>query len=186
MDLKSLVDQLVNDPAAQDPHDRAIIQRLVAAFETLLESRGIEPTPFVLLRLHDVITQYRLARRIEAAVFAEGVVQNKQPNEDDTPKSETNAAKRRSTAKDTGLHPALDALTKAWDRVRKALQDLESACAVPKTGKIPSLADIATPLLEETDGIMEYAIEVEENRQRELERLTEENIRLKAQQENKP
>lgn len=183
MDLKSLINELINDPAAQDPQDKALIERLVAAFESVLEDRDIEPTPFVVLRLHDVITQYRLARRIEAAVFAEGIVNTPQPEPNSATKPDTNGTKRRPAVKDTGLHPGLDALTKAWDRVRKALHDLEAACAPDKGGRIPSLADVAAPLLERADGVIEQALEAENERQREVDTLRSRNRELIAKLE---
>jgi len=188
MDLRPLINRLVSDPAAKRAPDRATIDKLVAGFETLLESRSVAPSPFVVLRMHDVITQYRVARSIERAVFAEGVVRDHAPeggaqNGADTGAAE-NGRKRNAAAKQKAdavvLHPSIEPLAKAWDRMRKALHDLEAVCGPETNGHVPSLADLATPLLKRADGVLEEAVAAEEDRKREMRALLERNRELTA------
>ncbi len=188
MDLRPLINRLVCDPAAKRAPDRATIEKLVAGFETLLESRSVEASPFVVLRMHDVITQYRVARNIERAVFAEGVVADPPPKIDEQHPVvngvSSNGHKRSSAAKiDVGslvLHPGIESLAKAWDRMRKALNELEGVCGTEASSHVPSLADLATPILERADGVLEEAVAAENERRREMRALEERNRELTA------
>jgi len=188
MDLRPLINRLVCDPAAKRAPDRATIEKLVAGFETLLESRSVEPSPFVVLRMHDVITQYRVARSIERAVFSDGVV-GEEVTEDKSTNGEQNGSnengrKRSSTPKhDLGsvvLHPGVEPLAKAWDRMRKALNELEGVCGKDAVDHVVSLADLATPILERADGVLEEAVAAESERREEMRVLKERNRELTA------
>ncbi len=188
MDLRPLINRLVSDPAAKRAPDRSTIEKLVAGFETLLESRGVDPSPFVVLRMHDVITQYRVARSIEREVFAQGVVGNPvsadhggngAPNgSNGHGRARTNGAKH--DARSVPLHAGIEPLAKAWDRTRKALNDLESVCGAPVNGHTPSLADLAAPILERADGVLEEAIAAENERRAEMRALEAHNRELAA------
>jgi hypothetical protein len=141
MDLRPLINRLVCDSAARRAPDRATIEKLVAGFETELEARAIKPSPFVVLRIHDVITQYRIARRLERCVFDEGVVtapETAPKNGHDVERYETETDARRLWPR---VHPAVEASAKAWERVRKALHELEAVCGTARTGHALSLAD---------------------------------------------
>lgn len=177
MDLRPLINRLVSDPAAKKAPDRATIEKLVTGFETVLEAREVKPTPFVVLRMHDVITQYRLARRIERAVFGQGVVVDPKNGAVDT--AIGNGAAKQSARSDS-LHPGIEPLAKAWERVRKALTELERVCGGDTSDHVPSLADLATPLLERADGVMEEAIAVENKRRNEVRELEARNQELEA------
>ena len=89
----------------------------------------------------------------------------------------------------TKVHAALEAFLRLSREHRATLaqyhrdrdRERKAEAEANENGRPLSLADLAKPLLEETDGIMEYAIEVEENRQKALEKFAEENIKLKAE-----
>jgi len=180
MDLRPLVNRLVCDSAARRAPDRTTIEKLVAGFETELESRDVEPAPFVVLRIHDVITQYRIARRIERQVFEDGVV-GASAAAAENGHAEPNGKKPNGRAKaSSGVHPGVEILAKSWERVRKALHDLEAVCGTASAGRAMSLADLAAPLLEQGDGILEEAIAAENERQREMDALVERNRELSA------
>jgi hypothetical protein len=184
MDLRPLINRLVCDPAAKRAPDRATIEKLVAGFETLLESRKVEPSPFVVLRMHDVITQYRIARNIERSVFTEGVVCDKALKNQNgaTNGSVENGSNRvaKDSSRGAELHAGIEPLAKAWDRMRKALQALESVCGAEENGHVPSLADLATPILERADGVLEEAVAAENERRAEMQALEERNRELTA------
>jgi hypothetical protein len=179
MDLRPLINRLVCDSAARRAPDRATIEKLVAGFETELEARAIKPSPFVVLRIHDVITQYRIARRLERCVFDEGVVTAPET----APKNghTSNGTKPNGRAKTVAaVHPAVEASAKAWERVRNALHDLEAVCGTAAAGHALSLADAVAPLLEQGEGVLEEAIAVENARQREMDALAQRNRELSA------
>jgi len=178
MDLRPLITRLVCDSSAKRAPDRATIEKLVAGFESVLEARGVKPTPFVVLRMHDVITQYRLARRMERAVFSDGVVHK---DEAALPSANGQNGSAKAASKNGGMHPGIEPLAKAWERVRKALGELESVCGAETLDYVPSLADIAAPILERADGVMEEAIAVENERQRKVRALEERNRELESQ-----
>ena len=188
MDLRPLINRLVCDPAAKRAPDRATIEKLVAGFETLLETRSVEASPFVILRIHDVITQYRVARRIERTVFADGVVGETDgdhvPDNGAQHGSHGNGRKRASKAlPDLGsivLHPGVEPLAKAWDRMRKALNELERVCGNDSVDTALSLADLATPILDRADGVLEEAVAAENARRAEMRALKERNRELTA------
>jgi len=186
MDLRPLINRLVCDPAAKRAPDRATIEKLVAGFETLLESSNVEPSPFVVLRVHDVITQYRIARSIERTVFADGVVCEKPPetrNQNGAANGSANNGRKRAvknTSDATALHDGIEPLAKAWDRMRKALQALEGVCGTEESGHVPSLADLATPILERADGVLEEAVAAENERRAEMLALENRNRELAA------
>lgn len=181
MDLRPLINRLISDPAAKRAPDRQTIEKLVAGFETVLEARGVKPTPFVIMRMHDVITQYRLARRIERTVFTDGVVAQSGADAGGEAGSTNGRGRTKRAERVRALHPGIDSLAKAWDRVRKALSDFEQVCAAEDSGHVPSLADLAAPLLERTEGVMEEAIAVEDERRREMRVLRARNRELEAQ-----
>ena len=183
MDLRPLINRLVCDPAAKRAPDRSTIEKLVAGFETLLESRGVDPSPFVVLRMHDVITQYRVARSIEREVFTQGVVSApgsvcRDEHGQENGRKGSNGVEHAAAS--VSLHAGVEPLAKAWDRTRKALNELESVCGAPTDGHTPSLADLAAPILERADGVLEEAVAAENERRAEMRALEAHNRELAA------
>ena len=62
--------------------------------------------------------------------------------------------------------PLVETTAKAWDRLRKALKDLEAMLPEKPPARVVGLPSLVAPLLEETEGILEDAIEFEERKRR--------------------
>jgi len=186
MKLKTMLRNLLGGTATDSTsaqEDAHVVERLIRAFEEHFKEQGITVTAFHVMRVHDVITQYRLARRIEQELFEKGIVQKEEEKSEVNDNSETqNPAKKTRTmpAKTTTwkLHPAVEALGKAWERFRKAMKELEEACNKDAAKGPLSLADIAGPILEQADGVLEEALAVEEDRQKEACALRARNAEL--------
>ncbi len=147
---------------------------LGAGLEELFASRGVDVTPTVSLRAMEVITWAYIAREIQGTVSSDGVtVQEEQKEQKKRKKEEgasggtdadaaTTTAEKKKT--DWRLHPAVEALAKTWERLRKAMKELEDTCKNAGTPVNKGLPDIVKPLLEKTEGILEEALEHEKKR----------------------
>ncbi|MEA3364875.1 MAG: hypothetical protein U9Q79_04465, partial [Candidatus Hydrogenedentes bacterium] len=65
------------------------------------------------------------------------------------------------------VHPMVEKATKARERVRKALQELEEACkTTAAAGGSGALAEEAAPLLRLGDGVLDDALAFEKRKQK--------------------
>ena len=122
----------------------------VGAARRVLKRRGVQESPFLALRVRELGTCCLLLMRLERLLH------------EALEKTEDEEKRMRLLA------TAMDALGKAWERLRKAMRELEEYCA--KTG-IPvdtGLAEIMQPILKKAEGIIEEATQrkAEEKRQR--------------------
>ena len=108
---------------------RSAVSRFVRQLEKLIRRRGAEPTLLLSLRAEELVVAWLTARRIEDALRTEGVCR---PNEDGP----------------SALHPLVEALGKARDRLRRVIKEFEDALpaqAPPQAAK--GLAEQVAPLL---------------------------------------
>jgi hypothetical protein len=94
------------------------------------------------MRLDGVLTLYVLARRAGLAALRAGLLQQSDEN--------SGKGRRASDGDDVG---------KAQDQLRKALKDLDESLGTDGAASAAGLADLVRPLLKETEGIVEKAIE---------------------------
>lgn len=116
---------------------RALAEHMLALFAAC----GVTTTPLVLLRLEDVLSSYLVVRRMQQAVWAA-----------DTEEQES--ARAGLAALTAGAEP----LAKARERLRKAMNELETLCAKAGTPIDVGLADRVQPLLEQTKGVLDEAL----------------------------
>lgn len=127
---------------------------LAADLEDLFSSRGVDVTPVVRLRALDVITWSYIAREIQGKVSSDGIAEGETQKDNN------------GTEKKTGwrLHAAVEALAKTWERLRKAMKELEDTCKNAGTPVNNSLAAAVQPLLERAEGVLEDALEYEKKK----------------------
>ena len=116
------------------PTQRAVADHLVQDMETLLDAHGVAPTPLVVLRVHDVLVSLLVTLQLERYVGEKG------------------AASSGDDAKCAVL-PEVESAAKARERLRKAMKELEDACARAGTPIDQGLADEVKPLLKQAEGI---------------------------------
>ena len=98
--------------------ERSLLNRLVRELDTFLEKRNIEITPFLVLRLEELVTAYFVARRLEEPLRRLGVFQGEEVGFSD--------AVARSTS-------AVEAAARARARLRHVIQELEAVCDRDRT-----------------------------------------------------
>ncbi len=129
------------------PREREEIARLAEALDQVFETRGIERNPLLSLRVRELGVLLALTRRLEAHL---GAI----PAEDAAPDDDKRLAARA------------DAIGKSWERVRKALKELETYIDSHGRGDGASLADEMRPILAKAEGVVEEWL-AEQSRQRE-------------------
>ena len=136
----------------------------VAAFEkkivALLKQRGVEVTPIVETRAKDMATWWWLAQHYEAVL------------------RDSESGTSSAGAGQTGWkpHPSVDALAKTWERLRRAMKELEDMCGQESATPRGGLASRMKPIIEKTQGVLEDAIEFERKKRERAAR------KLKAQE----
>lgn len=121
-----------------------------AAVGPCLAASGPALLPLIALRAEELIVAWLNARRMEDVLRTEGVCRMQKENDE--------------LFKE--VHPVVEKATKARERVRKALQELEDACkATAVAGGSGALSDQAGPLLRLGEGVLEDALEFEKRKQ---------------------
>ena len=117
--------------------ERRRTRKFIAALKRLFSGCGVEETPLLVLRVEDVAIHYLLVRRIEeglapASDNAEGAV--------------------------SGCSGALaDQIGKSRERLRKAIRELEDACARLGRPIDVGIADQLLPLVRQTGDLLHNA-----------------------------
>ena len=128
-------------PLSGPPHLRlhtdeaAYVQHLLDGLHALFAAHHVQTHALITLRVEELLVHALLARRAEAEAF-------------DAPPED--AAPRRTDP--------LERAGKARERLRRAMKELEEACAKQGTPIDQPLPDRARPLLERTAGIAEGAL----------------------------
>ncbi len=116
------------------PDEAAAMKRLMAALRRLLKTRGVQESPLLHLRMIDVGIHHLLARRLELGLM---------PRED---ADGTVALEVSGTL--------ADQIGKTRERLRKAIRELEDACARLGTPIDVGIADQLLPLVRETQDLL--------------------------------
>jgi len=119
-----------------DDGERRLARRFVRGMGTVFSDHGVADTPLLSLRVNDVLVSYVLVRRLEAGLFLGGA-------EDE--------GDERATA------AVVEAVSRARERMRKAMKELEEACAKAGTPIDTGLADLVKPMLKAATGLAEEA-----------------------------
>lgn len=137
-----LVDRLGVDRLSDQEEDLAA--RFVTEMETALQAHGVYATPFVVLRVHDVLASMLVALRLER----ESIALEAGPD----------AMRQRTTV--------IELAGKARERLRKAMKELEDTCAKMGTPIDQGLDEVMNPIIEAGEGILEDALAFEESKRR--------------------
>lgn len=149
MDLESLI----FDKPWMTEEERIVAEAFWQAVGEALETHGVEKNLLTLLRVNDVLVMYLLARRAEEALCGAGPgVKNDKPG-----------AKRGPDAS------AFDGCGRAYERLRKAMKELEEACARAGKPIDAGIADVMKPILKKAEGVLQDALEFEARKQRKIE-----------------
>ena len=124
------------------------VERLVEGIEAMAQERGLPVTPVVLLRAQDVLVHYLVARRLDEALASEGVTVSSQKDGKIT----------------TALHPCVEALGKARERLRKTMKELEDMFGLAHGPANQGLPDIMKPIVKRAEGVLEDALEFEQRK----------------------
>ncbi len=111
-----------------------VMRRLVAAVRRMFKAYGVQASPLVSLRVMDVGVHYLLARRLELHLT---------PRDDDT------GAEGLLVSGSVADH-----IGKTRERLRKAIRELEDACARMGTPVDVGIADKVLPLVRETRDLL--------------------------------
>ena len=125
-------------------------ERLVA----FLEERGLKTNhPLVEIRIADVTTWWRLVLDLQTAIWTPGAAAPKAPPDG-----------QKQPPAGWKPDPAVDALAKAWERLRKAIGEIENMCGQTEQPARMGLGSEMKPLIEQTRGVLESALEFERKR----------------------
>ena len=141
-DFKDLLLRLDWAPEAWRPIAGAFILEMRLRFR----ERGVEETGPVSIHVRDVLAHLLYVLDLEQQWTA-------QPDTGD-------GKEGREAKREVNL-PLLDALGKAWERVRKAMRELGDTCAKMGTPIDIGLADIIKPVLQKAEGVLDDATEFE-------------------------
>jgi len=117
--------------------ERLLIRKFTRSLRALLSSRGVEETPLAALRMADVAIHLLLAKRLETAL---------------TPGADMQAA----TPGITGT--LAEQVSKGRERLRKAVRELEDACARVGKPLDKGLAEEMLPLVRKTGDMLQHAV----------------------------
>jgi len=131
MDLKTLA----RGEAWMDDAERRLARRFMRGMSALFNEHGVADTPLLALRVNDVLVSWLLVRRAETGLFPGAL----DPGDD-----------RAAAA-------VIEAVSRARERMRKAMKELEDACAKGGTPIDAGLADQVRPILKQAAGLAEEA-----------------------------
>jgi hypothetical protein len=140
-------------------NDAIFVDAFLGGMEDFLEEHGVVLTPLVVLRVDDVLMCYLIVRHLERELHREGAVPAACEGDEDPPDSN-----RRVAAAVAAMNPALEQAAKGRERMRKAMKDLEDACAKAGTPVTGGIADRVKPLMEMAEGVFEDAYHYEKER----------------------
>lgn len=113
--------------------ERAVMKRFVAAVRRMFVERGVRESPLLALRVSDVGVHWLLNRRLEQSLLPDDAMDGAPPE----------------------LSGALaEQIGKARERTRKAIRDLEDACARLGAPIDVGVADKMLPLVRKTRDLL--------------------------------
>jgi len=132
--------------------EQTVAKCFIAEALKSLARQGVEQTPFLLLRLDDVLTNYILTRRLERRLIEE-TASSVAKTDDATPP-------QPASKKDTEA-VSIEAVAKSRERLRKSLKELEESYDTPTGKPKQGLADYMKPIIEQAGGVLEDALQFE-------------------------
>ncbi|NLN93103.1 MAG: hypothetical protein GX130_07350 [Candidatus Hydrogenedens sp.] len=117
--------------------ERKVHRRFAMTMKKFLKDHGVATSPLLIFRVSDIAMQWLVVRRLENSLFQ---------SEDD----EQGGLPTVTTA-------LADHIGKGRERLRKAIRELEDACARLGTPIDAGLADEMAPLMRETRELMDGA-----------------------------
>jgi len=130
----------------ENEDERRFVRAFARDMAGLFAGHGVAHSPLLILQVADVCESYLLVRRFEDAIHEDGLFPQK---------------KREPEGPLGNISPAVEPLGKARDRWRKAVKDLEDACARAGTPIDKGLADALKPIVRQADGVLEDALAFE-------------------------
>ncbi len=128
------LNEIARGEAWMNEEERQIMKRLVAAIRRLFRARGVGESPLLGMRVADVGVHCLIARRLELGLT---------PRVDE----EGQVCQEISGAQ-------ADQIGKARERLRKAIRELEDACARLGTPVDQGLADQLLPAMRKTQDLL--------------------------------
>jgi hypothetical protein len=128
----------------------------VSGMGALLELRGVTLTPTLIMRIEDVVHSHILVGRLEMDIWQKGVVFTPPVPEED---EQNTTSRRRTASQKEYINPAVEALGKARERLRKAMKELEDNCGTVAAPTQRNLAEEVLPLLKKGEGVMAEVLE---------------------------
>lgn len=185
---------LGNWPEDKEQEERQLAESWVQEIAQFLDKRGVEVSPFTMMRMYGVLSQYWLLRRIERHLYGVNLFPVKEKPVKDRPETEKSAPNKPATQKSVtdkpptdksgtgkqekekkeeekagnetyGVQPALEPYRKFQEGVRKAMKELEDIFPPAETLGDVGLADIMKPILEKAEGVLEECLEEESRRE---------------------
>lgn len=138
MDLRTLTQ---GAPWMTD-EERSLAKDLLWRLRKLFKERGVAETPLMVLRVDDLCVSLLLAKRAEEAL---------------APNAGLGTEQTKGSGERGSLTAAVESAGRTRERLRKAMKELEEACAKMGTPVDVGLADRMRPLLKRTAGILEEA-----------------------------
>ena len=142
-------------------NDGIFVDAFLAGMEAFLREHRVVLTPLVVLRVDDVLMCYLIVRHLERVLHREGVVREEILHE--SGEAPAGSSKRVVVAV-AAMNPALEQAAKGRERMRKAMKELEDACAKAGTPVTGGIADRVKPLMEMAEGVFEDAYRYEKER----------------------
>lgn len=140
--------------------DKAVVEALCREMTSLLEDRGVEMTPLAALRVEDVLVGHLTVRALAAVLRRDGVTLELPVRTREKDPADSGSAP--PPAKSLVVHPAVEALGKAQERLRKAMNELEETCARAGAPMAKGLGSRMKPILKQAEGVLEDALEYAE------------------------
>ena len=128
--------ELARGEAWMSEVEQRLARRFVRGMGLVFEGHGVADTPLLALRVNDVLVSYVLVRRLEAGLYP-GALED--------------------GGDDRAMAAVVEAVSRARERMRKAMKELEDACAKAGTPIDTGLADVVKPLLTAAAGLAEEA-----------------------------
>jgi len=133
--------------------ERKFSNDLLAQFDKLFRDRGVELTPGVMLRTWEVTTMAVVVRRLVRSLDEHGFHEA-----DEGPVQEPDGPEASRKPASTGkVRPAVGLLSKVFECMRKAMNELESACNAMGTPIDKSEIEELAPLMMLTDDVLREA-----------------------------
>jgi len=116
--------------------------------------RAVEPTPMMLLRISDVLVMHALVRRAEAKLGFDEDAANK------------------------GNAVAFDVVGKAYERLRKAMRELDDFYVREGKPGNAGIADAMRPLFKKADGVLKEALATQASKGKKQKRTRKPKCRV--------